>query len=210
MMRRRKNAILASHTWLHTRAGRFLSGPIGLAATTPRAGRIADLVELSRAQTFVDVGTGTAAYAHLLEERYGIPGALTTVDIAPGDGVDLVGWPEALPFADQSVDALTSLHFIRRFDDDVVHNFGTEISRILAPGGCALVVEVAPVQNERLNALHARLTTPGCTAVDLRGWGRLAALFTECEFDGIDLVNVGPFFLPPIPRVGVLLRRAGH
>jgi hypothetical protein len=42
----------------------------------------------------------------------------------------------------------------------------------------------------------------------LRGWGRLAALFTECGFDAIDLVNAGPFILPPIPRVGVLLRRA--
>ena len=45
-------------------------------------------------------------------------------------------------------------------------------------------------------------------SVDLRGWGRLAALFTEVGFDAIDLVNVGPFLLPPIPRVGVLLRRA--
>ena len=48
----------------------------------------------------------------------------------------------------------------------------------------------------------------GCAQVDLRGWGRMAALFTECGFDAIDLVNVGPFLLPPIPRVGVLLRRA--
>jgi hypothetical protein len=33
-------------------------------------------------------------------------------------------------------------------------------------------------------------------------------MFTECGFDAIDLVNVGPFLLPPISRVGVLLRRA--
>jgi hypothetical protein len=44
--------------------------------------------------------------------------------------------------------------------------------------------------------------------VDLRGWGRLAALYTEAGFDAIDLVNLGPFLVPPIPRVGVLLRKA--
>jgi hypothetical protein len=48
----------------------------------------------------------------------------------------------------------------------------------------------------------------GCGDVDLRGWGRLAAMFTEAGFDALDLVNVGPFLVPPIPRVGVLARRA--
>ena len=118
-------------------------------------------------------------------------------------------WPEHLPFADQSIHALTSLYFIRRFDDDVVHGFGGEISRVLAPGGVALVLDVAPVFNERLNRLNSKAVSAGCAQVDLRGWGRLAALFTECEFDAIDLVNVGPFLFPPIPRVGILLRRQG-
>ena len=58
-----------------------------------------------------------------------------------------------------------------------------------------------------LNAAHERLVGFGCAEVDLRGWGRLAALFTEAGFDAIDHVNVGPFVLPPIARVGVLLRR---
>jgi len=89
-----------------------------------------------------------------------------------------------------------------------VHLFGEELRRVLAPGGTALVLEIAPVKNARLEALHRKLLSGGCAEVDLRGWGRLAALFTECGFDAIDLVNVGPFVVPPIPRVGVLLRRA--
>jgi hypothetical protein len=44
--------------------------------------------------------------------------------------------------------------------------------------------------------------------VDLRGWGRLAATFSEAGYDAIDLVNVGPFLVPPVPRVGLLLRHA--
>ena len=109
--------------------------------------------------------------------------------------------------ADASVDCLTSFYFIRRLDDDVVHGFAGEVSRVLAPGGAALIVEVAPVKNSLLNRMHAKLLSAGCAEVDLRGWGRLAALFTECGFDAIDLVNVGPFILPPIPRISVLLRR---
>lgn len=208
MMRRRKNAILASQTWNHTSIGRFLTGSVGAALVTPRAGRISDLVDLPGAKTFLDIGAGTAAYARLVAEKSGTGAEVICMDIADGDGVDIVGWPEHLPFADKSIDSLTSLHFIRRFDDDVVHNFGTEISRVLAPGGSALVVEVAPVHNEPLNRWNSQVVAPGCAEVDLRGWGRLAALFTECEFDAIDLVNVGPFFLPPVPRVGVLLRRS--
>ena len=134
------------------------------------------------------------------------PYCLDLTPFGPGP-VDAVAWPEHLPLRDASVDAVSCFSFIRRFDDDVVHGFGGELSRILAPGGSALLMEVAPVKNARLNALHRRLLSPGCAQVDLRGWGRLAALFTECGFDGIDLVNLGPFVFPPIPRVGVLLRR---
>ena len=122
--------------------------------------------------------------------------------------MDALAWPEHLPLGDSSVDALTSLYFIRRFDDDIVHGFGGELSRVLAPGGSALLLEFAPVRNSRIHRLNGRATSAGCAEVDLRGWGRLAALFTECGFDGIDLVNVGPFLFPPIPRVGVLLRRS--
>jgi SAM-dependent methyltransferase len=124
--------------------------------------------------------------------------------------VDVLAWPEKLPFRDSSFDCVTSFYYLRRFDDDVTHAFAEELCRVLAPGGAALVMEVAPVKNGLLNRLHSKLLKAGCAQVDLRGWGRLSALFTEVGFDAIDLVNVGPFLLPPIPRVGVLLRRAAE
>lgn len=181
-----------------------------MALITPRAERVIGLLELGPGKRYVDLGCGTAAYAHLLADRAGMDEPPLTLDLAPGPGpVDAIAWPEHLPLADASVDALSCFYYIRRFDDDVVHGLGGEISRVLAPGGRALVMEVAPVISKRLDAFHRRLLSPGCGQVDLRGWGRLAALFTECQFDSIDLVNVGPFLVPPIPRLAVLLRRAG-
>lgn len=210
MIRRRKSAVLSHAAFSATTLGRAAASAPLLAAMTPRSERVIDLIGLRNAENYVDIGCGTAAYARLLAERAGREDAPICLDILPGDGIDAAVWPEHLPIADQSVHAMTSLHFIRRFDDDVVHGFGGEISRILAPGGAALVLEVAPVLNERLNRLNTKAVSAGCAEVDLRGWGRLAALFTECEFDAIDLVNVGPFLFPPIPRVGVLLRRAAY
>ncbi len=180
-----------------------------MALITPRAERIVELLGLAPGKRYVDLGCGTAAYAHLLASRAGMETPPLALDLAAGPGpIDALAWPEHLPLRDASVDVVTCLYYIHRFDDDVVHGLGGELSRILAPGGTALVMDIAPVKNARLNALHTRLLAPGCAAVDLRGWGRLAALFTECGFDAIDLVNAGPFILPPIPRVGVLLRRA--
>jgi SAM-dependent methyltransferase len=208
MMRRRRSAISLRSEWAARPWTKAINSQAGMALITPRVERLISLLELGPGKRYVDIGCGTAAFAHLLASRAGCDAPPVTLDLAPGPGpVDAIAWPERLPFADGSVDCLTSLYFIRRFDDDVVHGFGGEIARILAPGGAALLLEVAPMKNSRLDSLHRRLLRGGCAEVDLRGWGRLAALFTECGFDAIDLVNTGPFILPPIPRVGVLLRR---
>lgn len=185
-----------------------------MAAMTPRVGRIIELLDLRPGKSYVDISCGTGAFAHLIAQRAGLETPPFTLDLAAGPGpVDAIAWPENLPLADRSVDALTTFYYVRRFDDDVVHGFGGELARVLAPGGTALLIEVAPVKNERLERWHRKLLSGGTAMVDLRGWGRMAALFSECGFDSIDLVNVGPFLFPPIPRVGVLLRRApdgGH
>ena len=208
MIRRRKSAVSTQQAWANTTIGKLAASEGFLATLTPRANRVIDLAGLRTARNYVDIGCGTAAYAHLLSARAGRTEAPLCLDIADGPLVDALAWPEHLPLGDSSVDALTSLYFIRRFDDDIVHGFGGELSRVLAPGGSALLLEFAPVRNSRIHRLNGRATSAGCAEVDLRGWGRLAALFTECGFDGIDLVNVGPFLFPPIPRVGVLLRRS--
>lgn len=212
MIRRRRSAIRSREAWVHGRFGplaRLTASQSGMAAITPRADRVISLVELGPGRRYLDVGCGTAAFAHLLAARAGLDQPPVTLDIAPGPGpVDAIAWPEQLPFRDESFDAITSLYFMRRFDDDVVHAFAREVRRVLAPGGSALVLEVAPVRNAMLNAAHQRVLSGGCAEVDLRGWGRLSALFTEAGFDAINLVNAGPFLVPPIPRVGVLARMA--
>jgi SAM-dependent methyltransferase len=201
--------VSARREWAATPWARVLNSQAMMALFAPRPRGIASLIELRPGRPYVDIGCGTAAYAHLLARTVGLATPPLTLDFAPGPGpVEAIAWPGALPLRDASVDCLTSLYFVRRLDDDNLHEFGQEISRVLAPGGSALILEFAPVRADYLDRLHHRLLSPGCAAVDLRGWGRMAALFTECGFDAIDLVNPGPFFLPPIPRVGVLLRRA--
>lgn len=211
MMRRRRKAIEARQGWVFgatAALARAANSQTGMALITPRAQRIIDLIELGPGKRYLDVGCGTAAYAHLLAAKAGAEEPPVTVDLVAGPGpVEVIGWPERLPFRDESFDCITSLYYVRRFDDDMTRAFAGEIARLLAPGGSALVMEVAPVRNALLNRLHARLLGAGCGDVDLRGWGRLAAMFTEAGFDAIDLVNVGPFLVPPVPRVGVLARR---
>lgn len=211
-MRRRRAAREARERWVFGRTApiaRMLNSQAAMAAITPRVERVISLLALGAGRRYLDIGCGTAAYAHLLAQRAGLDEPPVTVDLVPGPGpVDLLGWPEKLPFRDSSFDSISSFYFLRRFDDDVTHAFARELRRILAPGGSALVMDFAPVKSERLTWLHSRLLKPGCAQVDLRGWGRLAALFTEVGFDAIDLVNAGPFVFPPTPRVAVLLRVA--
>jgi ubiquinone/menaquinone biosynthesis C-methylase UbiE len=212
MMRRRRKAIEARQEWVFGRTAplaRAINSQTGMALITPRAQRIIGLIELGPGKRYLDIGCGTAAYAHLLAAKAGMDEPPVTVDLVAGPGpVEVIAWPEQLPFRDESFDCITSLYYLRRFDDDVTHAFAREIARLLAPGGSALVMEVAPVRSGWLHRMHARLLSAGCGDVDLRGWGRLAAMFTEAGFDALDLVNVGPFLVPPIPRVGVLARRA--
>lgn len=212
MIRRRREAISARERWLvgpRAALARALDSQAARAALFPRANRLVELLQLGAARTYLDIGYGGGAFAELLALGAGSPARPVVMDVsAAGDPLDLVAWPERLPFRDQSFDAITALHVLRALDDDAVHAFAEEVSRVLAPGGSALMVEFAPVRWGPLDRLHRLAVSGGCAEVDLRGWGRLAALFTECGFDAINLVELGPFALPPIPRVSVLARRA--
>lgn len=211
-MRRRRASITAREDWLSgpsSYLARAVNSQSLMALATPRVQRVIDLLDLRPGRRYLDIGCGTGAFADLIARKAGLEEPPITLDLVGSLGaVDISGWPERLPFRDASFDCVTSFYFLRRFDDDVCRAFADEIGRILAPGGSALVLELAPVRNGLLNRLHERVASIGCSEVDLRGWGRLAALYTEAGFDGIDLVNLGPFIIPPIPRVGVLLRRA--
>jgi len=210
VIRRRRDAISARERWLAgpQSLARVLDSPAGRGLLFPRAEKMIEMLQLDTARTYLDVSMGGGGFAGLLAQAAGSPARPVVLDVsAAGDPVDLVAWPEQLPFRDASFDAVTVLHVLRALDDDAVHGFAEELSRILAPGGAGLIVEFAPVRWGPLNDFHRRIVSGGCAEVDLRGWGRMAALLTECGFDAIDLVELGPFALPPIPRVCVLVRR---
>ena len=138
-MRRRRAARLAREDWVFGRTGplaRAINSQAAMAAITPRVPRVISLLELAPGRRYLDIGCGTAAYAHLVADRAGLAEPPVTVDLTPGPGpVDLIGWPEKLPFRDNAFDAISSFYFLRRFDDDVTHAFAEEIGRVLAPGG---------------------------------------------------------------------------
>ena len=211
MIRRRREAIRARERWLagpQRRLATAIESQTGMAALFPRATRMIELLELGRTRRYLDVGFGTGAFAELLSARAGMATAPILLDVTAREGrPDVLAWPERLPFRDGTFEAITAFHVLRGLDDDAVHAFAEELARLLAPGGAALVVEFAPVRWRALDGLHRRILSGGSAQVDLRGWGRLAALFTECGFDAIDLVELGPYALPPVPRVSVLLRR---
>lgn len=126
-MRRRRGARHAREAWLRGPSAflaRAIDSQVGMAALMPRAGKIVDLLDLRPGKRYVDIGCGTAAFAHLLAQHAGMEEPPYCMDLTPGLGpVDVVAWPEHLPLRDASVDAVTCLYYLRRFDDDVTHGF---------------------------------------------------------------------------------------
>lgn len=209
MIRRRKAALNAQQKWSRYAKGvpSILAGTsIAKAMLIPRADEIIRLLGIGPGKSYVDIGCGTAAYARLLSTRANALPPIT-VDLSQKSLPNMLAWPEKLPFAADSFDCVTALHLVRRFEDDVVEAFASEIARILAPGGAAIVLEFGPVKSKKLNLLHKHLLSAGCSEVELRGWGRLGALFAEKGFASIELLELGPYVLPPIPRTAMLMKK---
>src|SRR5690606_29273685 len=109
---RRRTAREARMRWVYGRTApiaRLVNSQAGMSAITPRADRIASLIELAPGRRYLDIGCGTAAFAHLLADRAGMDEPPVTMDLIDGPGpVDLMAWPEKLPFRDAAFDAITS------------------------------------------------------------------------------------------------------
>src|SRR5690606_11382265 len=111
MMRRRRGMRQARGQWVYGMWGpvaRLVGSQAAFAAAYPRTERILDLLELAPGRRYLDVGCGTASFAHLLARTAGMDEAPVSVDFAAEPGpVDAIAWPEKLPFADNSFDAIT-------------------------------------------------------------------------------------------------------
>jgi SAM-dependent methyltransferase len=90
----------------------------------------------------VDVGSGTGALLAqlrpLAREAVGVEVDDEALALARSRGLDVrEAQAGALPFADGSVDVVTSFDVLEHLDDDVAA--GREIRRVLRPGGAAIV-----------------------------------------------------------------------
>ena len=82
----------------------------------------------------VDVGCGTRPYEQLFAGR---ARRYVGVDLAPGEGVDVVGRGEDLPLADESFDCVLCSQVLEHSDEP--NRVVAEASRVLRPGGLALL-----------------------------------------------------------------------
>lgn len=113
-----------------------------------------------------------------------------------------------LPFAPQSFDLVLAAHTVRHLSDEGLFRFLYETERVLRPGGLVALWEFAPTASRRLNRLNARLLDALGGAGTLRGFGRLAYFASEAGYVVIERPTLRPFLFPPIPRTGLLAKKA--
>ena len=116
---------------------------------------IANTIELSTGQRVLDVGCGTGTLALAMAERVGPSGRVAGVDAAPEMiatakakaarskiGVHFeVAAAQALPFADDTFDAVTTSLMIHHLPDVDRLPAARELLRVLRPGGHLLIAE---------------------------------------------------------------------
>jgi SAM-dependent methyltransferase len=114
-----------------------------------------------------------------------------------------------LPFAPQSFDLVLATHTVRHLSDEGLLRFLFEAERVLRPGGLIALWEFAPTASRPLNRLNARVLNALGGAGQLRPFSRLAYFASEAGYVVIERPTVRPFLFPPIPRTGLLAKKAG-
>jgi ubiquinone/menaquinone biosynthesis C-methylase UbiE len=154
--------------------------------------KTADLAQLQRGETVLDVGCGTGTQALKAYERVGETGRVSGID--PGQRqiararskaarrrfpIDFqVGVIEQLAFPDQSFDVVLSTLMMHHLPDDLKRQGLSEIARVLKPGGRLLVVDL-----ERSEGHHSRPVRLGAGEMGVRD---LPALMREAGFSQIE------------------------
>jgi len=104
------------------------------------------------------------------KEMLGDLGEITTLDIKPGEGVDIVGNAHKLPFPDQSFDLVT-LFMVLEHLEEPGKAFG-EIARVLKPKGILLLTTVQYWHSHPCPKDYYRFTEDGlryfCQKSDLK------------------------------------------
>jgi demethylmenaquinone methyltransferase / 2-methoxy-6-polyprenyl-1,4-benzoquinol methylase len=141
-------------------------------------------VDVGRADTVLDVATGTAAVAIELVRRTGCrvvgldqspdmlaEGRRRVAEAGLADRIELLeGRAEELPFGDGSFDALTFTYLLRYVEDPRATL--AELLRVIRPGGTVAMLEFGLPRGLARPAweLWVRLGLPAAGAVISRGW----------------------------------------
>lgn len=177
-------------------------------------------LDLRPEHQLLDVGCGSGALPALLDQLVGFRSPPVCLEVArpllrklsPGRRLAAVqGVAGRLPLRGSSVDVAILSHVVGMMDDGVLEASLRELRRVLKPGGVCLLWDYAPRSDRRLDKFNRwfvdRFDLPR------RRWRsawQLASEASDAAFAEIRVIPMGPFYWPPIPRVALLLRRAGN
>jgi ubiquinone/menaquinone biosynthesis C-methylase UbiE len=117
---------------------------------------ILDLAHLAEGESVLDVGCGTGSLALAAKRRVGTSGVVHGIDASPEmverarsrarrAGLDVrieEGAAQALELPDASVDAVFAMLVLHHLPHDALVGTGSEIRRVLRPGGRFLAVDI--------------------------------------------------------------------
>lgn len=196
--------------WLYSRAGLpFVNGP---------AMMLPDILELQAGHRLVDIGGGSGALVGLLESIVGFERPAICLDAsadalrrgARGAAYGRVeGVASRLPLASSAFDIALLSHIVSLLDEEALELALREVRRILKPGGVCLLWDYAPRSSPVLNRWNQFVFS----ALDgrrphLRSTWQLTSIASEGGFGRIRVLHLGPFYLPPVPRVSILLQKS--
>ncbi len=161
--------------------------------------RMVELARLETGESVLDVGCGTGALAIAAKARVGLRGQVSGVDPSPemvararrkaarsGREVKFeTAAVEALPFPDDTFDAVLSSLMLHHLSDDGRQPAASEIARVLRPGGRFLAVDISGGHRQRFR-LHLR--APKHAHFDL---DELTPLFDRAGFEVIEKGPIG-------------------
>ena len=155
----------------------------------------------------LDLGTGTGAALPILDgfEVVGLDPEPEMLAINPMTE-KMVGYGEALPFEDDSFDAVFSAYVFRNLTS--VSETLTEIKRVLRPGGKAGIVDLARPRSKPLAAIHRASTGIVLPTVGAVVGGREQYRYLHKSLDKLappeELYANGPLEVENLWRMGPL------